>query len=236
MSLLREIQQSLMQEKSEIGPVLLKLRFLSSRLGSDILEEWVKHESEGYPAEIDVPDYRKLNVTYRATFSGAFGSGIQNAPIPPVLIKQHCGEQWVNYKVRQSVAAIDSLLGGDDSGTLTLDASNLILLLQGKIYEDMACNSVSGTLSKAALVELQYAVRSKILELTIELEKRIPASIDVTIGSVEQISTDDTKTVTQITQQIFHGDVTNIQSSGDANSRINLNSTDNSANAASALD
>lgn len=233
MSLLREIQRSLMQEKSDIGPVLLKLRFLASRLGSGILEEWVKHESEGYPGDVDVPDYRKLNVTYKATFSGAFGSGMQNAPIPPALIKQHCGEDWVNYKMRQSVAAIDSLLEGDDGGTLSLDASNLILLLQGKVYKDMACNSVTGMLSKAALVELQYAVRSKILELTIELEKQTPAAIHVTIGAEEEISADDTKTVTQLTQQIFHGDVTNIHSSGDANSRVNLNSTDNSANVAS---
>ncbi|WP_392664742.1 hypothetical protein [Amaricoccus sp. B4] len=60
MSLLREIQQSLMQEKSPIGPVLLKLRFLASRLGSDVLEEWIKYESEGYPSSSEVPDYRKL--------------------------------------------------------------------------------------------------------------------------------------------------------------------------------
>jgi hypothetical protein len=232
MSLLREIQQSLMQEKSDIGPVLLKLRFLASRLGSDLLEEWVKHESEGYPNGSEVPDYRKLSVTYKATFSGAFGSGMQNAPIPSILIKEYCGEHWINYEMRQSVAAIDSLLSGDEGGTLTLDASNLILLLQGKIYEDMACNSVTGTLSKASLVELQYAVRSKILELTIELEKRIPAAIEVTIGAVEHLSANDTKTVTQLTQQIFHGNVTNINSSGDANSRVNLNSSDNSTNVA----
>lgn len=215
MSLLREIQKSLMQEKSDIGPILLKLRFLASRLGSDLLEEWVKHESEGYPNDVDVPEYRKLSVTYKATFSGAFGSGMQNAPIPSILIKEHCGEHWVNFEMRQSVAAIDNLLTGDESGTLTLDASNLILLLQGKVYEDMACNSVTGTLSKASLVELQYAVRSKILELTIELERKIPAAIDVAIGASDPLSVADTKTVAQITQHIIQGDVTNIHNSGD---------------------
>ncbi len=221
MSLLREIQASLMQENSDIGPVLLKLRFLASRLGSDFLEEWVKHEGEGYPKDVEVPDYRKLSISYKANFSGAFGTGIQNAPIPPVLIKQFCGEQWVDYEMRQSVAAIDDLLGGD-GGTLELDASNLILLLQGKIYENMACNSVTGSLSKAALVELQYAVRSKILELTIELEKSIPAAIDVVIGATKHLSAADTQAVTQITQQVFHGDYTAITNSGD-NASITLN-------------
>ena len=81
MSLLREIQASLM-EGQDIGPILLKLRFLASRLGSDLLEAWVKHESEGYPNEAEIPEYRKIGVSYVANFSGPFGSGLRNAPIP----------------------------------------------------------------------------------------------------------------------------------------------------------
>ncbi|WP_180897255.1 AbiTii domain-containing protein [Martelella soudanensis] len=231
MSLLREIQQSLMQENSEIGPVLLKLRFLASKLGSDLLEEWVKHEGEGYPKDVEVPEYRKLTVTYKATFSGAFGSGITNAPIPPFLIEKYCGDGWNEYSIRQSVAAVDSLLSGGEGGVLQINASDLILLLQGKIYENMACNSVTGILSKAGLVELQYAVRSKILEFTIELEKKIPAAAEVKIGAAEQLNVQDTEKVTQLTHQIFLGDVTTIHSSGGENNRVNLNSNDSSANA-----
>ncbi|WP_392664846.1 hypothetical protein [Amaricoccus sp. B4] len=174
----------------------------------------------------------RLLVTYNGTFSGPFGAGIQNAPIPSALIERHCGKKWVNYEFRQSVAAIDSLLAGCSDGSLMLNSSDLMLLLQGKVYPKMSCNSVVGILSEAALVELQYNVRSKILELTIELEKRIPAAVDVTIGALEPLSENDTKAVTQLTQQIFHGSVTNINSSGGANSRVNLNSTDNSANMA----
>ncbi|MGA8158874.1 MAG: hypothetical protein WB822_22240, partial [Rhodoplanes sp.] len=62
MSLLREIQSSLLEGR-EIGPILLKLRFLASRLGSVVLEEWVKHESEGYPNDVEVPSYRKIGVS-----------------------------------------------------------------------------------------------------------------------------------------------------------------------------
>jgi hypothetical protein len=222
MSLLREIQTSVMQENSPIGPILLKLRFLASRLGSDLLEDWVKHEAEGYPNGIEVPEYRKLTIRYSGTFTGGFGSGMQNAPIPPALIEEFCGEQWTTYRMRQSVAAVDDLLNSGEGGALALDASNLILLLQGKVYQDMACNSVTGSLSKASLVELQYSVRSKILELTIELEKRIPASIDVKIGTQEQLTPAETQTVTQLTNQVFNGNYTAITNSGD-NSNISIN-------------
>jgi len=75
MSLLQEIQAAVIQEDTEIGPILLKLRLLASRLGSAPLEEWVKHESEGYPGDSPLPDYRIIHVSYTGTFSGPFGSG-----------------------------------------------------------------------------------------------------------------------------------------------------------------
>ena len=54
MSLLHQIQESVVQEGCDLGSVLLKLRLLAARLGSDVLEEWVKHESEGYPKDAEV--------------------------------------------------------------------------------------------------------------------------------------------------------------------------------------
>ena len=176
MSLLREIQASLI-EAQPIGPVLLKLRFLASRLGSVPLEEWVKHESEGYPSDVALPDYRKVGVSYVGTFSGPFGSGIRNAPIPPYLIEKHAGRHWTSYEIRQSVSSVDDLIAAaKGKGSLHIDAANLMLLLQGHVYPDYACNGVSGTISKASLVELQNAVRSKVLELTISAGKIDPRS------------------------------------------------------------
>jgi hypothetical protein len=102
----------------EIGPILLKLRFLASRLGSGVLEEWVKHESEGYPPNAELPDYRKLGVAYKATFSGPFGSGINNAPIPPYLIEKFAGEQWSVFEMRHSVASVDELIEVGKEGSL----------------------------------------------------------------------------------------------------------------------
>jgi hypothetical protein len=179
MSLLHQIQSSLMEEGQKIGPILLKLQFLASRLGSAPLETWVKYEADGNPHDTEVPDYRLLPVSYIANFSGPFGSGVRNAPIPPYLIEKFAGHHWNRYEIRQSIAAIDDLLTSadrTDRGNLQINASNLILLLQGNVYKDYACNSVTGTLSKASLSELQNSVRTRILELTIELEKSIPAA------------------------------------------------------------
>ncbi|WP_373501536.1 hypothetical protein [Desulfococcus sp.] len=116
MSLLHDIQTAVLQDDADLGPILLKLRLLAARLGSQPLAEWVKHESEGYPAGADLPEYRVLAVSYIANFSGPFGSGIQNAPISPYLIEKFAGKSWVRYEMRQSIAAVDDLLSSSTKG------------------------------------------------------------------------------------------------------------------------
>ena len=204
MSLLREIQASILESDSDIGPVLLKLRFLASRLGSTQLEEWVKHESEGYPAEVDVPEYRQLDVTYHGTWSGPFGSGVKNAPIPPHLVEKLAGKQWTKIDMRQSIAAVDVLASGE-GGMLSIDASNLMLAFQGKVYPHLSCISVEGEIPKTTMREIQNAVRNRVLELTMELEKALPAAVDVKLGEPVGAETSSADTVTQVFYQTIHG-------------------------------
>ncbi|MGB2112228.1 MAG: hypothetical protein ACPHZA_03550 [Marinobacter adhaerens] len=214
MSLLHQIQESVVQEGSDLGSVLLKLRLLASRLGSEVLEEWVKHESEGYPKDAELPEYRVVGVSYRGTFSGPFGAGIQNAQIPPYLIEKYAGSTWTNFEIRDSIAAVDELIKSSaDGGSLGIEASNLILLLQGKIYEGYACNDISGSISPVSLSEIQQSVRSRILELTLELEKSIPAAAHVTFGAPKNEETNPEK-VQQISQQIIYGNVTTAVAGG----------------------
>jgi hypothetical protein len=229
MSLLREIQAALIDEKP-LGPILLKLRLLASRLGSDVLEEWVKHESEGYPTGVVLPDYREVAVSYLGTFSGAFGSGIKNAPIPSYLIEKFAGKKWSNYEIRHSVSLIDDLVGSvKNSGTIDINAANLILLLQGHIYEDYACNSITGRLSRASFVEIQNAVRTRALELTIQIEKTVPAAGEITLGPVKTApGPRETEAVTQITNQVIHGNYTSVSNTGHG-ARFSLNISNSDA-------
>ncbi|MBD8215310.1 AbiTii domain-containing protein [Erwinia persicina] len=222
MSLLHQIQESVVQDGSSLGSILLKLRLLAARLGSNDLEEWVKHESEGYPKNAVLPDYRIVGVTYKGTFSGPFGSGIKNAPIPPILIKTFANDSWNKHSVRESIAAVDELVKASaKGGSLGIDASNLILLLQGKIYEDYACNDISGNISAVSLSEISQAVRNRVLELTIEFEKSIPAAAHITFGT-QSMDKDNASKAQQITQQIIYGNVGNAISGG-SESTINVN-------------
>nr|WP_255608049.1 hypothetical protein [Methylosinus sp. Sm6] len=221
--MLREIQGSLV-EGHPLGPILLKLKLLASRLGSDVLEDWVKHESEGYPNDIDVPDYRKVPVSYTGVFTGPFNSGIRNAPIPGALINSLGGENWTIFRLTQGIVAIDDILSNNESRFITIDASNLILLLQGEVYPGYACVSVMGTISTSRLADLQNAVRARILDLTLALEKKLPGSAEITIVLSKAPNPKAVETVAQITQQVIHGNVTTISNSGEG-ARFNLSIT-----------
>jgi hypothetical protein len=228
MSLLYDIQSAAVDEAADLGPILLKVRLLAARLGSQPLADWVRHESEGYPAESAVPDYRIIPVTYTATFNGPFGSGINNAPIPLVLIEKFAGEKWTHYEMRQSIAAVDHLLASvaKGNGGLSLDASNLILRLQGKLYPGYACNSVTGSVSAAALAELRHSVRGRILELTIELEKSVPEAASITMGQAPMQTTSKAEQVTQISQNIIYGNMTSISATAGAEVNVVIGTGD----------
>ena len=68
MSIFHDIQQSITNDQANIAPVLLKLRLLAAKLGSKELESWVQYESKGYPSNLELPDYRKIPVSFYGSF------------------------------------------------------------------------------------------------------------------------------------------------------------------------
>ena len=131
MGFLETIQAELVDRDSSIASTLLKLRLLAAKLGSDELAQWIRFEAEeGYTQDADIPAYRVLGISFSGTFHGPFGTGVQNAPIPSLLIKQFAGEEWIVYKMRESAAAVEKMASKTEG--VHLDLSNLMIPLKGK--------------------------------------------------------------------------------------------------------
>jgi len=224
MSLFREIQEAIVDSDTELTPVLLKLRLLADRLGSHQLEEWVKYESEGYPSGVDVPEYRQIEMSYTGSFHNIAWKA-DHQPIPTYLIEKYCGDSWTKYKVRESIGAIDGMVRKmEDGGRLGIDASNLILKLQGKIYKDMNCTSVEATFSEVALREIQNIVRGRALELTMKLEKEVPDVVEVTIGKSLDTDPGTANKVEQVIHTAVYGSNA-VVVSGSAHSNVTINNS-----------
>lgn len=170
MNLVQSIHADLLDETKSVGSILLKVRTLAARLGSDIMGQWVCHESNGYPPNVEVPEYRKLSVRFVGKFS-RMGTIFTNA-IPPYLIQNIAGKRWVEYEFRQSIAEVDYFIQQDQQQNtdIEIDVDNLALLLRDKVYERMHCFSVTARISPSALVSLQHRVRDRLLELILDLE------------------------------------------------------------------
>lgn len=216
MTLLYEIQEILLDSSKPLAPALLKLRFLAAKLGSDELEAWVRHELDGYGGIDDVPDYRVTPLMFFGTFQNMVHR-LVDQQIPPYFIQEYVSDAWLSFTIREGMATIDKRVseGGKDD-RFTIDVSNFILLLQGKIYEHMVLQSVKATFGIGSLINIQSTVRSRLLDFTLGLEKRLPAAAEISVGKPALVMNDREKAnVTQVFNQTIHGNVTNIASSGD---------------------
>src|SRR5438094_7477163 len=110
MSILEDIQSAAIDGRSDLGTILRKCKVLAARLGSQPLEKWVLWESNGYPDDVEVPDYRTWPLEVKGNFSGPFHSGIRNAPIPLVCIPERVRKNYEAYKCRQSIASLEAAL------------------------------------------------------------------------------------------------------------------------------
>ena len=216
MALIHEIQAGLLDDSSNVGSILLKLRYLAAKLGSNPLEEWVRHETEGYPQGVPVPEYRIAEVFYVGTFSNGFQT-LNGVSVPKYFIEKYAGENWIRYKIRESLAVMDSLCSSTKNKfRFEIDCANVKLLIQDKVYDNFPCVELRASISRSAFSNIQNVIRAKMLDLTIELERNVPLSTNIMIGPVNAaVSPPDAAQVSQITNQIFYGSVTNIEQTGE---------------------
>src|SRR6266436_570297 len=117
MTLLREIQNAAASTESRVADLLRKSKILAVRLKSDELGRWVDQELNGYTNVDDLPAYRgPIEVQSLGDFSGPFQSGLQNAPIPPLVIPEKYRDFVQNEYLMSGVTVYEDLLSTSNNG------------------------------------------------------------------------------------------------------------------------
>jgi hypothetical protein len=174
-TLLEDIQNSAVDAKSDLATLLRKCKLLAARLGSQPLEDWLLWESNGYPENIQVPEYRVWTLQVKGNFGGPFGSGFRNAPIPLVCIPESVRKSYDRYECRLSIANVeDTLANSKDSGMVEVSTHDLAVALGTKVYRDYNCLHAWAEFSTTSFVELVNTVRNRILDFTLALWKEEP--------------------------------------------------------------
>ncbi|MDD2716155.1 MAG: hypothetical protein PHW04_09690 [Candidatus Wallbacteria bacterium] len=169
-----EIHDASVNAGSDLGTILRKCKVLASKLNCSELGDWLIWESNGYPENVEVPNYRIWRLEMRGHFSGVCGSGLRNAPVPMVSLPEHIRASYERYKCRNSISNIEATLQGLKSAkTLQISTGDLNLVLGKTVYQYMNCLEVWGEFNSLELVEVLNTVRNRILDFTLKFEKEI---------------------------------------------------------------
>jgi hypothetical protein len=219
LSLLEEIQKEAVDSGSDVGALLRKCKVLAARLGSQPLEDWLLWESNGYPDDVQVPDYRIWPLQLKGHFSGPFGSGMKNAPIPLICLPEDVREKYEKYECRQSIASIEQLIKGYQKGSLYVPTGDLSVFLGTNVYKGQNCVQAWAEFGVGSLLELLNAVRNRILDFSLAIWKENPNAGDTSTHSGKAI---EPARVTQIFNTTVYGGAANLIGNA-PDSRITFN-------------
>lgn len=206
MPLLEDIQSEAVDSSSDLGTLLRKCKVLGANLDSKSLEDWLLYESNGYPSDAVLPDYRIWPLELKGHFAGPFGSGLRNAPIPSVCVPKNWRDKVSKLHYGQSIATIEQLLRENNGGMLHTNMGDLAVLLGTKVYDGMNCIQVWGEFGSSELVEVINAVRNRILDFVLAIRKEDPSAGESKFG----YSTLQTGRVNQIFNTIVYGGNANL--------------------------
>lgn len=213
-TLVEQLQIEAVDPKVSTPNLLRKVKLIAAKLNLSNTIEWVDHELNGYTGAT-APEYRKVSGQPRAF--NPFNGWI------PITGRAEMMEILSQRVVGQSVAGLEALLTGGDDGLYMPYSPRQIELLSGGGEPEFPQMGLH--ISRSAIVAILDAVRSKVLDWAIGLER------EGILGTEVGFTPDEARRAQRVTIQIgeFKGNL----STGDAvgtQSRINLGSTDSSMN------
>jgi hypothetical protein len=163
--LVLELQSDCLNPNIDTSNLLRKALAVSKKLELGDMEEFFKHELFGYPETSDIPEFRKLKGLLK-THNPIYGSK------PLIALNNELAKQFEEISssyTRQPIGELSSLLD-NEKGTLIiafpLETANTLMNMMD--VPDMPVLEIPSS----QISRILDSVRSKILEWSLELEKR----------------------------------------------------------------
>lgn len=206
MSLLTDIQQAAVSSDTSIADLLRRCRVLATRLANGEMAGWVDRELNGYPDRALLPGYRVHDAIAYGSFSGPFGSSMNNVPIPAAVLPEQQRDWATKAYLMEPIRSYEDLLKSSQGGSFQSPwPGDLILSVQQKVHKGMSLIAARTEISRGSIVQVIEAVRNRVLAFTLDLEK-----ISASVGESESVS----DTVKEKAGQAFHthiyGNVANL--------------------------
>jgi hypothetical protein len=166
-----------------IATLLRQVKVLAVRTGTGPLEAWVSQELAGYQEGEDLASYRGPFVSpVYGHFMGPFNVELQNVQIPRRTFAPDLDAGWI-FEVRlpQPIAEHESMTSREQvEFGLSADFVQLYnhgvsrRMIQRIVREDLVLVGAKRILTRHTIVGLLDAVRTKVLDLALQLERVVP--------------------------------------------------------------
>ncbi|MBX5058988.1 AbiTii domain-containing protein [Rhizobium lentis] len=219
MGLLADIQNDAVNDTTPVSTLLRKVLVLASNLDIDVLEYWVKYEMNGYPSDVDVPEYRQIKMSFKWS-GGNIAYQVKGMAIATAAVAHATGIKDIHiFRCRQAIGTI-GIEGVTSTSTLQVGMQNYMHHLSGKaIDESYEIYNLWGEFAASHVFGIIDAVRNRVLDFVLTLKKQYP-----TAGEVDGMTTKEPD-VGNTVQHIFNTTINgNAGVIGNANhSTVNFN-------------
>lgn len=212
----------------EATAMLRKLMIVAHRLQATPLLTWVKNELNGYESRDDLPSYRgPMRVGVQAVITGPMGSKGMNTLSSHGVPEGF--QSWFEASFFDPLAGIQRLAHSEENLTMPWDPAAVGLyngwIEEGKVpfLENWGVYSASKSISPSALLGIIDVVRTKALELALDLQAEFPDAGELGGPTVEQPAVE--AAVTNITNNIY-GSVNGLAQGHDVRQKVTVNAGD----------
>jgi hypothetical protein len=208
MTLLRQIQDDLASADSDVLSVLRKCKILAARLNSPELTHWADYELDGFPDAQPLPEYRKLGITYYASFMNLAWRRPKE-PVPIQLVPEEHRDSFRFVEFREGIAK--AVIFAQKETGARIERPELVPAFEGIMWPQMNCQSVWGEIPIIEFEQLLSAVKNRILDFSLKIEAENPSAGEALPNS-QPVPKDKLQ---PLVQNIFYGAVGNFAQNSD---------------------
>lgn len=172
MHLLTEIIELLSSNSPSLEDALFKAQVLAHRLGEQEMKQWVGNELKGYPDRDSLPAYRVLPVTLMADLSNGVAR-YSDQPLPMMGVERKLRDKLETRRISESIAVIVEWAKRDTDLAIVIAPEYFGYIKKG-IDRSFEIERAWGKHSVGAMLQIVTEVRSRLLELALQVSDRIP--------------------------------------------------------------
>lgn len=196
-----QIIKDLAQDKITIGSALRRLLVISYELDNSELQKWIENELNGYTNNSIIPDYRK-NVTYMIMYSGYNASTlIRQQPLSESYFDKELQDIIKTRVIKDGVNILENSIKSKSEIIFNLiDFAGVVSHNSGGLIR---CIRLEQIISKTTFLQILSNVKTKLIQLLLELEKEFGLLDDLDIDLSDK-SKDELREVNdKITNKIY---------------------------------